>query len=622
MTKLTNYNIRFRYERDVAHFTAAIAAACADALEQRGEKFSALRLRKVKINLTQEMLHGYLGLSHANGVLDVHAGLPALNLAEVVIHEHAHQLVGNDEYHNNNFRAGAQALGLRNPKSHAISQEAISEADFTEWMFEAIERALAELLADYPEWFIDPEGTDIPFPDGKMPMPFQIEGIRQMLKICAGGKNILLADEMGLGKTWQVMGFINATHPKSVLIVCPNSIKLSWRKHFMDLCVHEDLKEELEVAHTALYSGASNVVIMNYEALTRHVEMVKRKVWDFAAFDEFHYCKTPSAKRSRAAYSVKAATQVGVTGTPIVNYPYELFPLIHYLDRENWPEYGRFEAQFGSRGSNKLGRNLNRLNSMLRATIMIRRVKREVLKDLPRKRRIIEEFEVPDEVRPLIESEKNLWKEVEGANEQLAHWVNAMRSEATESDEEFDWQNIILQLQQTKRYAFEEMARIAHAIGRAKLPFVIEHIKDILENREKVIVFGHHRDVLSGIAKAFEKESVLLLGGNSDQSQATFNASEKFSNDENCRIFVGQVSIAQGYSLKGSSTVLFVEEDWVPGVMTQAEDRAHGIGRGDSEAKSMLIKHLVFEDSMDTVKAQQAIKKQKSIDRAVGTGHI
>jgi SNF2 family DNA or RNA helicase len=83
-------------------------------------------------------------------------------------------------------------------------------------------------------------------------------------------------------------------------------------------------------------------------------------------------------------------------------------------------------------------------------------------------------------------------------------------------------------------------------------------------------------------------------------------------------VFVGGITLAAGYSLKGTSTVIFVEEDWVPGIMTQAEDRCHGIGRGEADAGSLMIHHLCFEDSLDTHKAKKTIRKQKSIDRATG----
>lgn len=456
----------------------------------------------------------------------------------------------------------------------------------------------------------DPD-VQIPFPSGREPLAFQIAGIRHMLSITKPG--ILLADEMGLGKTVEVMGYINYTHPVRVLVACPNNAKLIWKRHFEEWCIH---KYDIELASTNWYLFG-DVVIMNYEAVRKWGDALASQQWDLVVFDEAHYLKTPSAGRSKASYGIKGTKAIMITGTPIVNYPYELFPLIHYLDRENWPEYGRFESLYGSKSSEKLGRNLNQLSAKLRATIMIRRLKKDVMSELPKKRRQIIEFEVPDSIKPLIDEEKKLFDEMMGSAsvDQVNTW-NALKNESDIAVDDIDWANVIESLTHTKRYAFERMAIIAHTIGKAKLPFVIEHIENALEAREKVVVFGHHRDVLSKIHSHFSSSSVLLLGGHTDQATITEQAVDRFNNDDSCRVFIAGVTLAAGYSLKGSSTVVFVEEDWVPGIMTQAEDRAHGIGRGDAEAKSMLIQHLVFEDSLDTYKAKLTVRKQKSIDRA------
>lgn len=437
-------------------------------------------------------------------------------------------------------------------------------------------------------------------------MQFQMNGAREML---ARLGNILLADEMGLGKTVEAMLFINATYPKRILIGCPNNAKLVWKRHFKDYCAHP---YDVEVAYTQLYTFGE-VVVMNYEAILKWGDALRRQDWDLVIYDEGHYLKNPSAKRSRMCYGIKGAKEIIITGTPIVNYPYELFPLIHYLDRKNWPEFGHFETQYGSKSSNKLGRNLNRLNAILRATIMTRRLKKDVMKELPRKRRQIVEFETSPEIRELIEAEKKLHADTQST--EIVKFLNAMRNESEVAEGDFDWAAIVEELKLTRRFAFEEMSRIAHQIGLAKLPFVIEHIENALEAREAVAVFGHHRDVLTRVHEKFRPHSILHMGQSAEPAEVL---SQQFNNDENLTLFVGQYTIAQAYSLQKIGAVIFIEEDWVPGVMLQAEDRGHGIGRGDVDAKSLLIQHLTFEDSLDTYKAKLTIRKLKSIERALG----
>ena len=624
------HHIRLEYEADLEEFANAIREAVIDRI-RLVEKFSAIRLEGVRLRYNDFLRERFLGLSHSNGVIEVRQGTTVLDLAETVIHEMAHQLVGNAQDHNENWRDAGNALGLLRPR--AIHSETTEDA-FDAHMLTAIERALAEFLREHPTLAYDPEAP-IPFPsivgfpdcpDAEHEdctygheihlLPFQVEGIREMLRRPG---NILLGDEMGLGKTIQAVGVINVLHPKRLFIGCPNNAKLIWKRHLEKYCVHADILENMEVAYTQLYAF-SDVVIMNYEAMVKWESALTMNSWDMVIYDEGHYLKTPSAKRSRAAYKLKAAKSMIVTGTPIVNYPFEVFPLLHYLDRRNWPEYGRFERDYGSRTTERLGRNLNRLNALLRATIMTRRFKKDVMPQLPKKRRQVIEVVPSPEIRKLIQSELELFNKSQNETE-IANWLNAMRNESDVATDDVDWARVIEALQSTKKFLFHEMARIAHSIGQAKVSYAIEHIENLLENREKVIIFGHHRDVLTAIYNHFKDEgngAVLLLGGHSNQAEVTQIACDRFNEDDRCTVFVAQVSNAQGYSIKSSSTVVFVEEDWVPGIMTQAEDRAHGLGRGDTDAKSMLVHHLVFEDSLDTKKAQLTIRKQKSIDRATG----
>jgi Superfamily II DNA/RNA helicases, SNF2 family len=638
-TQTENVKLTLENDADFELFASYIKDAMVERVRLR-ERFSAIRLESTKL-VHNEFLHkSLLGQArHADNTIVVsEKGRGALSLADTVIHELGHILVGPENGHGENWiDACKNMLGLVNPTRVAASE--VKWDDFDEHTQRVVREAIERFVKDHPKLVTSAE-MEIPWPasiglwtcekehesfhpcyndDGSLchrahVLEFQDAGIREML---GRSGNVLLADEMGLGKTVQVIGYINATHPKRIFVGCPNNAKLIWKRHFEDWCVHN---YDLEVAYTKLYTWA-DVTIMNYEAMVRYGDVLKQRGDDLIIYDEGHYLKTPSAKRSKVAYSLGAAKKIIVTGSPIVNYPFEVFPLAHYLDRNNFPEIGRFEAQFGTRnGDQRLGRNLNRLNSLLRATIMTRRLKKDVMAQLPRKRRQVVEFVVPDEQKKLIEEELELYEQVTHGNDAAeATFLNAMRNDSDVAIDDAEWAKIIEELRFTKSIAFSKMARLAHLIGLAKVPFAIEFIENAVEAREKVLVFGHHRDVLQEIAKRFAPGSVLLLGGNTDQALATQQASDRFNNDDTCVVMCAQISNAQGYSIKGASTVIFVEEDWVPGIMTQAEDRLHGIGRGEEGAKSLMIYHLVFEDSLDTKKAQLTIRKQKSIDRAVGT---
>lgn len=605
--KPIDYNIRLRTLGDLEDFCAYIKDAMVAHISLT-ERFTGIRLAGTRLGYNDWLHSSKYGLAHTRtDRIEIGNVTSALQVAGTVIHELGHMMVGATEQHSANWHEAIKALGLLNERS------TYETSDFTVSTLQVISDAIALFAREHPTLVYFE--TEIPKPIDQVEdyLPFQLEGIRWMLR---NERNILLADEMGLGKTVEAMGYINVAYPARILVTCPNNAKLIWKRHFETWCIHP---YEIEMGAVQLFMNIGDVVIMSYEGTTRWADALRMVEWDLVIFDEGHKIKNPSAQRSRACYSIRGKKRIIVTGTPIVNYAYEIFPLLHYLDREAWPEIGRFEAQFGGRGTNKFGYNLNRLNTQLRATIMLRRFKRDVMSQLPKKRRQVVEFEVDPATRKLIDEEMSLWNQVtaDPTASQL-QLLAALKNESATTDDEIDWAALIETLHSTKRYAFERMAEIAHKIGLAKLPLVCAHIEDALESKEKVIVFGHHRDVLTAIANKFKPASVLLLGGNANQTQVTMDAADRFNNDDSCRLFVAGVTLASAYSLVGSSTVLFVEEGWVPGDYTQAEDRGHGIKRGDPDAKSMLIQHLVFEDSLDTVKARMSIRKQKAIDRATG----
>lgn len=619
---MTNYSIKITHQTDLEDFGRCIRDAVCDAFP---EKFGSLRLREMPMRYSDYLHHA--GIAHASGI-EVRQVEGALDLACTIIHEMGHYLVGNHHNHDDVWRAACITLGLLNPN---VASEQERPEDLRPDILRALEDAIARFAKDHPTLVYD-ANIDIPLPlyiglpDCPDPTDdctyghkvhvkqFQLDGARWML---ANPKNILYADDMGLGKTVGMMLYINATHPSSITVVCPNNVKLIWRDHFRFWCVWPDIVEQVEVAHTAIWTF-SPYTIMNYEAVRRYKNVMKTQRPALLIFDEMHYLKTPDSQRSQACYALQGDKVAGLSGSPIVNYPEEIFPLIHYLDRDNWPSFSRFQTSYSGYG-NRFGRNLPQLNARLRSTIMLRRLKKDVLSELPKKRRQVIQFEVDDTVRKLIEEEKRLFGSLQGnADFETVKMLNSLKNEGDVVTDDIDWAQLIEELKYTKRYAFEEMARIAHLIGKAKVPMAVEHITNVLENREKCVVFGHHRDVLTSIADHFKPHSVLLLGGTGNQAEATAMASGRFSNDDDCTVFVGGITLAAGYSLKGSSTVVFVEEDWVPGLMSQAEDRSHGIGRGDTEAMSLLIQHLVFEDSLDTYKAKLTIRKQKAIDKATG----
>ena len=135
-------------------------------------------------------------------------------------------------------------------------------------------------------------------------------------------------------------------------------------------------------------------------------------------------------------------------------------------------------------------------------------------------------------------------------------------------------------------------------------------MKSVLEDAGKLVVFAHHRAVVAELAEPFGDAAVTLTGSDSTESRQA--SVDRFQEDPTCTIFIGSITAAGfGLTLTASSHVVFAELDWVPAHMTQAEDRTHRIG----QKGSVLVQHLVLQDSLDARMVGTLLKKQRVVDQ-------
>lgn len=462
--------------------------------------------------------------------------------------------------------------------------------------------------------------VQIPAPDGLEYLPFQKAGIIFASK----RKHVLIADQMGLGKTIQAIGVLNMVPEiQRALVVCPASLKLNWYRELNKWLVR---KRNVAVADSSWFPPA-DIVVMNYDIMHRHEERLRCEQWDYLICDEAHYMKNPKARRTmmvlggkdkqsgREIDPISARWKVYLTGTPICNRPMELFGLIHSLDSQAWNSRWKYLQRYCGMVKTRFGydmsgaSNLEELQDRLRSTIMIRRLKKDVLTELPPKRRQVIEFavgkaDVESVRREVAAFEK--WKEV------LAELRVAVElSKASERQEDYD--DAVQRLRQGVSASFAEISKLRHETAVAKIPHVIAHLHDAIdESDEKVILFAHHLDVIQKIADEFGKMCVTLTGQSLMEDRQ--RAVDRFQKDASCKLFVGGIMAAGvGLTLTAASHVVFAELDWVPGNVSQAEDRAHRIG----QKNSVLVQHLVLEGSLDAKMARTLIHKQEIIDRAL-----
>ena len=465
----------------------------------------------------------------------------------------------------------------------------------------------------------------VPVPKGLEYMPFQRAGIAFGMS----RDNVLIGDEMGLGKTIQAIGLINAAKAKKVLVICPASLRINW-KNELEKWLTADLS--IGIAHGKKYPTA-DIVVINYDIMHTHAEALRAQEWDILIADEIHYCKNEKARRTKYTLGyakaekkngkwedvvevapIPAKKRVFLTGTPIANRPIELWPIVNALGVfDNFWGYAKrycnaHKSQWGwdFTGSS----NLPELQETLRTEVMVRRLKKDVLTDLPAKVRQV--IEIPaNGAMAFVTAEREAWNQWEDRITDLKAAVELSKA----SDDPADYDRAVSALREGLTVAFGEMSKMRHETAVAKIPTIVSHLEEVLAEKGKVVVMAHHHSVIDGLSSALAEANVnhVTLTGR-DNLTARQAAVEAFQGDPTVKVFIGSIQAAGvGITLTAASHVVFAELDWVPANLSQAEDRCHRIG----QTGSVLVQHLVLEGSLDSVMAKKIVGKQRVIDEAL-----
>lgn len=447
--------------------------------------------------------------------------------------------------------------------------------------------------------------VDVPSPEGLSLLPFQLASVEYMMR----SQSTMLADEMGLGKTIEVCGLISAMKKASgatpkTLIVSPASLKINWMREINKWCP--------DCVASVLDAGDrfpdAEIVVTNYDILHRYQDELGAIVFDLVVGDEARAIKNTGSRRSKAFRRISAKKKVLADGTPIPNRPAEFWAALHWLAPEQWPSWKGYVYRYCAASQTRFGldisgaSNSGELFSRLRETLMVRRTKAQVLKDLPPKFRQV--LEIPFDDKGVITAELEAYDRWVDAKSKLKEM-----SKPTEETEEY--RHSVHMLSERYHYAFAELSKARHNTARAKLPNVISHVNNMVESGQKVIVFAHHIDILNELSSSIP-HSVVLRGEDSGTKRQ--EAVDAFQREPSVRVIVSSLKAGgSGYTMTEANAVVLAELDWTPSVITQAEDRAHRKG----QKRNVLVQHLVLAGSLDARMAKMCVEKQKMIDEVV-----
>jgi SWI/SNF-related matrix-associated actin-dependent regulator of chromatin subfamily A-like protein 1 len=433
----------------------------------------------------------------------------------------------------------------------------------------------------------------------------QVEGVAFLL----GRRRAILADDMGLGKTRQsIVALTEAAPVGPWLVVCPASVKRNWaREIFMarpDDVVHVcGPLDPPEVGYTGW-------VIINYDILAKVDALLEDLPWTGMIFDEAHYLKNHTSKRSKLARELVAAAPNAVlhalTGTPLTNRPRDLFPLLQLVGHPMGRSFLTFAKRYCDARHNGFGwvtdgaSNLDELRVQLHG-VMLRRTKDEVL-DLPPKLRTWLGVSVP-EGTGRAETRRVLETLIAGAIER----VRGPRVGDEASTRGQDHVRLLANL-----------TRLREQIAIAKAATTIELVEGMVAQGEKIIVFTGFHGPAARIAKHFGDQAVLLTGKTPTAQRQPLV--DRFQQDESVRVFVANIIAGGiGINLTAARQVVFNDLDWVPANHWQAEDRAYRIG----QTSTVNVTYLSAEGTIDEFVAHALRAKAALIDAVVeGRGAV
>uniref|UniRef100_A0AAX7VX99 Zinc finger, RAN-binding domain containing 3 n=1 Tax=Astatotilapia calliptera TaxID=8154 RepID=A0AAX7VX99_ASTCA len=407
--------------------------------------------------------------------------------------------------------------------------------------------------------------------------------------------------QMGLGKTVQAIAVAYTFRQEwPLLVVVPSSLKYPWIEE-LERWIPELQPGDINLVENKSHTigiGSSKVTVLGYGLLTTDarplVEALSGQRFAVVVVDESHYLKSRNAARTKILVPLiqSAKRAILLTGTPALGRPEELFMQIDALYPKRfgtWTDYAKKycnahyryfgpRRQWDCRGAS----NLEELHQRL-SQIMIRRLKADVLTQLPPKIRQRIPFDLPKE-----------------ASASFAEWERLMKSlgsGAATTDTPFT-EVMGLVTQMYKQTAI------------AKAGAVKDYIKMMLEAEQlKFLVFAHHLTMLQACTEAvIEAKAGYIRIDGSVPSSERIQLVHRFQSDPETRVAILSIQAAgQGLTFTAASHVVFAELYWNPGHVKQAEDRAHRIG----QTSSVNVHYLIAKGTFDTVMWSMLNRKEK-----------
>jgi SWI/SNF-related matrix-associated actin-dependent regulator 1 of chromatin subfamily A len=406
------------------------------------------------------------------------------------------------------------------------------------------------------------------------PLEHQKEAIQKLVE----NKKFILADDMGLGKTTSTIIAALESGSKKVLIICPATLKINWKRE-----IENYSDKTIYIAEGKNFSTDADFVITNYDIIKNFHDPKKKDDsqvltanFDLVIVDEAHYIKNATAQRTKLINDIVKKTERLwlLTGTPMTSRPIDYFNLLSLIDSpvaKNWMAYAiRYCAGYqfnvgGRKVWNVTGAsNLEELRDRTLG-LTLRRLKENVL-DLPDK--------IITPVYLRLKSKQ--YEEVMG--------------------EYYDWYDKNPEESKSLTVQFSKLTKVRQIIADEKIAHTIELAENILEQDKKVIIFCNFTDSLNKITEHFGKAAVKLDGSMSKPERQ--HSVDQFQDNPKVKVFVGNIKAAGvGITLTAAEAVIMNDLSFLPSDHAQSEDRAYRYG----QKNNVLVYYPIFENTIEGI---------------------
>ena len=417
---------------------------------------------------------------------------------------------------------------------------------------------------------------------------YQKKGYEWLCRLQENGFAGLLADEMGLGKTLQVITFIASLNDnKRKLVVCPASLVYNWAaeiEKFAPTLHYTIVSGQPEIRANAIMNSLEDaILITSYDSLKRDFEYYESMQFSVQVIDEAQYIKNANTQASQSVKEIHSSFRIALTGTPIENRLSELWSIFDFLLPGFLYRYRYFKSYFELPivKDNDLEQE-ERLRNMI-APFILRRYKKDVLKDLPEK---LEEIYYA----PLSGEQKELYD---------ARVQRLKISLAQESKEDFNKNKIAVLAELTHLRQIccsPSLIYNGYKGNSAKEDLCIDLIRSAVESGHKILLFSQFTSMLVELQERLNKEGIsyYYLHGGTDKKERV-RLVENFQKDDVPVFCISLKAGGTGLNLTAADIVIHYDPWWNTAVENQATDRTHRIGQD----KVVTVYKLIMKDTLE-----------------------